>query len=73
MFDLFDDTPQPDVEWHPAWLAPEQAAAFFERIAAEAPWRQERIRTPGGYSPRLRIHISVERSIEGARPFLGRA
>ncbi|WP_322013839.1 alpha-ketoglutarate-dependent dioxygenase AlkB family protein [Paraburkholderia sp. J12] len=55
MFDLFDDTPQPDVEWHPAWLAPERAAALFERIVAETPWRQERIRTPGGWvdQPRL--------------------
>jgi len=55
MFDLFDDTPEPDVDWHPAWLTPEQAEHLFERIAAETQWRQERIRTPGGWvdQPRL--------------------
>ncbi|HKT94180.1 MAG TPA: alpha-ketoglutarate-dependent dioxygenase AlkB [Paraburkholderia sp.] len=55
MFDLFDDTPAPDVAWHPSWLAPEAAAAVLARIIAEADWRQERIRTPGGWvdQPRL--------------------
>ncbi|QGZ64127.1 alpha-ketoglutarate-dependent dioxygenase AlkB family protein [Paraburkholderia acidisoli] len=55
MFDLFDDTPQPDVDWYPDWLAPEAAAATLARIVAEAGWRQERIRTPGGWvdQPRL--------------------
>ncbi|HTR07157.1 MAG TPA: alpha-ketoglutarate-dependent dioxygenase AlkB [Paraburkholderia sp.] len=55
MFDLFDDTPQPDVAWHPSWLAPEAAADALARVVAEAGWRQERIRTPGGWvdQPRL--------------------
>ncbi|MEX3694027.1 alpha-ketoglutarate-dependent dioxygenase AlkB [Paraburkholderia sp. BR14263] len=55
MFDLFDDTPTPDVAWHPSWLAPEPAAEALARIIAEADWRQERIRTPGGWvdQPRL--------------------
>lgn len=55
MFDLFDDTPQPDVDWHPAWLAPAAAADYLARIVAETDWRQERIRTPGGWvdQPRL--------------------
>ncbi|MFP6560886.1 alpha-ketoglutarate-dependent dioxygenase AlkB [Paraburkholderia sp. B3] len=55
MFDLFDDAPQPDVAWHPGWLAPEQATILFARIVAETDWRQERIRTPGGWvdQPRL--------------------
>ena len=55
MFDLFDDTPQPDVDWHPSWLTPEQATILFARIVAETQWRQERIRTPGGWvdQPRL--------------------
>ncbi|SDD79164.1 alpha-ketoglutarate-dependent dioxygenase AlkB family protein [Paraburkholderia lycopersici] len=55
MFDLFDDTPQPDVGWHPSWLAPEAAAEALAHIIAEADWRQERIRTPGGWvdQPRL--------------------
>jgi alkylated DNA repair dioxygenase AlkB len=55
MFDLFDDTPQPDVVWHPSWLTPEAAADALARIVAEAGWRQERIRTPGGWvdQPRL--------------------
>ena len=55
MFDLFDDTPAPDVAWRPSWLAPEAAAEALARIIAEADWRQERIRTPGGWvdQPRL--------------------
>ncbi|MFT0173770.1 alpha-ketoglutarate-dependent dioxygenase AlkB family protein [Paraburkholderia mimosarum] len=59
MFDLFDDTPQsaphPDVRWHPSWLADDAAAEALTRIIAEADWRQERIRTPGGWvdQPRL--------------------
>lgn len=55
MFDLFDDIPQPDVDWHPAWLAPQAAADVLARIVAETGWRQERIRTPGGWvdQPRL--------------------
>jgi alkylated DNA repair dioxygenase AlkB len=55
MFDLFDDAPQPDVAWHPAWLTPEQATIMLARIVAETQWRQECIRTPGGWvdQPRL--------------------
>jgi alkylated DNA repair dioxygenase AlkB len=55
MFDLFDDAPQPDVAWYPAWLTQEQATTLFARIVAETEWRQERIRTPGGWvdQPRL--------------------
>lgn len=55
MFDLFDDTPAPDVAWYPSWLAPDAAAEALARIVAEAGWRQERIRTPGGWvdQPRL--------------------
>lgn len=55
MFDLFDDTPAPDVAWHPSCLAPDAAAEALARIIAEADWRQERIRTPGGWvdQPRL--------------------
>ena len=48
MFDLFDDTPQPEVDWYPAWLAPDAAVALFERIVAGTAWQQDRIRTPGG-------------------------
>jgi alkylated DNA repair dioxygenase AlkB len=55
MFDLFDDTPQPDVDWHPAWLDAAAAADYLARIVAETGWKQERIRTPGGWvdQPRL--------------------
>jgi len=55
MFDLFDDTPQPDVDWQPAWLAPDAAAALLARIVAETAWQQDRIRTPAGWIalPRL--------------------
>ncbi|RAR49476.1 DNA-N1-methyladenine dioxygenase [Paraburkholderia unamae] len=55
MFDLFDDTPQPDVAWHPSWLGPAAADEALARIVAETGWRQERIRTPGGWvdQPRL--------------------
>lgn len=55
MFDLFDDAPQPDVAWHPAWLRPEAAADLLARIVAEVAWRQDRMRTPAGWIdlPRL--------------------
>jgi len=55
MFDLFDDTPQPDVDWHPGWLAPDAAAALFERVVAETAWQQDRIRTPAGWIPLPRL------------------
>lgn len=55
MFDLFDDAPQPDVAWYPAWLPNEQATILLARIIDETSWRQERIRTPRGWvdQPRL--------------------
>lgn len=55
MFDLFDDTPQPEIDWYPGWLAPDAAASLFARIVAETAWRQDRIRTPAGWIalPRL--------------------
>lgn len=55
MFDLFDDTPNPDVDWYPDWLSPEAAAALHARIVAETAWQQDRIRTPAGWIdlPRL--------------------
>ena len=59
MFDLFDGMPQsaphPDVAWHPSWLPADAAADALARIIAETDWRQERIRTPGGWvdQPRL--------------------
>jgi alkylated DNA repair dioxygenase AlkB len=55
MFDLFDDAPQPDVAWYPAWLTQEQATTLFARIDAETEWRQERIRTPGGWADQPRL------------------
>ncbi|HTH62300.1 MAG TPA: alpha-ketoglutarate-dependent dioxygenase AlkB [Paraburkholderia sp.] len=48
MFDLFDDAPQPEVDWYPQWLAPDAAASMLERVIAETTWQQDTIRTPGG-------------------------
>jgi alkylated DNA repair dioxygenase AlkB len=55
MFDLFDDTPQPEIDWHPGWLAPDVAAALLARIVAETAWQQDRIRTPAGWVPLPRL------------------
>lgn len=46
--DLFDDTPRPDVDWRPDWLAPAQASALLQRLLDEVDWRQDVIRVPGG-------------------------
>ena len=55
MFDLFDDTPQPEVDWFPGWLAPDAAAAMLARVVAETAWQQDRIRTPAGWIPLPRL------------------
>jgi alkylated DNA repair dioxygenase AlkB len=55
MFDLFDDTPQPEVDWYPGWLAPDAATTLLERIVAETGWQQDRIRTPAGWIPLPRL------------------
>lgn len=55
MFDLFDDTPQPDVDWLPGWLAPDAAAGALARIVAEVAWQQDSIRTPAGWIPLPRL------------------
>jgi len=55
MFDLFDDTPEPEIDWYPDWLAPHAAAALLERIVAQTAWQQDRIRTPAGWTPLPRL------------------
>jgi alkylated DNA repair dioxygenase AlkB len=55
MFDLFDDTPQPEIDWHPGWLAPDVATELLARIVAETAWQQDRIRTPAGWIPLPRL------------------
>ncbi len=55
MFDLFDDTPQPDVGWYPDWLTHAAAADAYERIVEEVGWRQDWINTPAGRIPLPRL------------------
>ncbi|PLZ03792.1 alpha-ketoglutarate-dependent dioxygenase AlkB [Burkholderia sp. WAC0059] len=55
MFDLFDDTPEPDLLWEPAWLDSGAAAQALARILAEVDWRQDEINTPAGRIPLPRL------------------
>jgi alkylated DNA repair dioxygenase AlkB len=57
-FDLFGDTgeiPQPDVDWYPDWLAPDDAAQTLARVVDEVVWRQDLINTPRGRIPLPRL------------------
>ncbi|SMG02983.1 alpha-ketoglutarate-dependent dioxygenase AlkB family protein [Burkholderia singularis] len=55
MLDLFDDLPQPDVDWYPDWLAPAEAGQLRARIVDEVAWRQDVMRTPRGPLPLPRL------------------
>jgi alkylated DNA repair dioxygenase AlkB len=48
MFDLFDDVPKPDIDWVPAWLAPDEASDTLAALIDEVAWRQDTMSTPGG-------------------------
>ncbi|RQS62257.1 alpha-ketoglutarate-dependent dioxygenase AlkB [Burkholderia sp. Bp8963] len=54
-FDLFDDTPAPDVDWFPDWLPPEAADRMLAALTGEVAWRQDAIRTPRGRIPLPRL------------------
>ncbi|KVW27304.1 2OG-Fe(II) oxygenase [Burkholderia ubonensis] len=54
-FDLFDDTPAPDVDWYPDWLAPADADRALAALIGEVAWRQDAIRTPRGRIPLPRL------------------
>ncbi|MGU7778816.1 alpha-ketoglutarate-dependent dioxygenase AlkB family protein [Burkholderia sp. PU8-34] len=54
-FDLFDDTPVPDVDWFPDWLPPGQADRVLAALTGEVAWRQDAIRTPRGRIPLPRL------------------
>jgi alkylated DNA repair dioxygenase AlkB len=53
--DMFGNALQPDVDWHPHWLAPELATAALARLIDEVEWKQDAIRTPGGMKPLPRL------------------
>ncbi len=55
MFDLFDDTPAPDVNWYPDWLARDAADRAMAALIDEVAWRQDAIRTPRGRIPLPRL------------------
>ncbi len=55
MFDLFNDIAQPDIDWYPAWLAPEAASALHARLVDEVAWKQDSMRTPAGMMPFPRL------------------
>jgi alkylated DNA repair dioxygenase AlkB len=53
--DLFDDLPQPEVDWRPDWIGPAEAGAWLARLLDEPAWRQDSIRTPRGWLPLPRL------------------
>ncbi|RQU75788.1 alpha-ketoglutarate-dependent dioxygenase AlkB [Burkholderia cenocepacia] len=53
--DLFADTPAPDVDWYPDWLAPPAANHALAALIDEVAWRQDTIRTPRGRIPLPRL------------------
>ncbi|KVT16645.1 2OG-Fe(II) oxygenase [Burkholderia sp. MSMB1078WGS] len=53
--DLFADTPVPDVDWYPDWLAPPDADRALAALIDEVAWRQDTIRTPRGRIPLPRL------------------
>ncbi|HDR9767419.1 TPA: alpha-ketoglutarate-dependent dioxygenase AlkB [Burkholderia cepacia ATCC 25416] len=53
--DLFADTPAPDVDWYPDWLAPPDADRALAALIDEVAWRQDTIRTPRGRIPLPRL------------------
>lgn len=55
MLDLFDETPQPDIEWTDSWLSPDDASATLETLIAEVPWQQDEMNTPAGKVPFPRL------------------
>lgn len=59
MTDLFADfsdaPPVPDVDWHPDWLSPANAARALTQLIEEVEWRQDMIGTPGGRVPLPRL------------------
>jgi alkylated DNA repair dioxygenase AlkB len=55
MFDLFDDIPKPDIDWHPDWLDPDAASDLMGALIAEVSWQQDTMTTPGGRVPLPRL------------------
>ncbi|AOK12239.1 MULTISPECIES: alpha-ketoglutarate-dependent dioxygenase AlkB family protein [Burkholderia] len=53
--DLFADTPAPEVDWYPDWLAPADADRLLAALIDEVAWRQDTIRTPRGRIPLPRL------------------
>ncbi|TCW79480.1 alpha-ketoglutarate-dependent dioxygenase AlkB [Burkholderia sp. SRS-46] len=53
--DLFDDSPVPDVDWYPDWLAPQDADRALAALIDEVAWRQDAIGTPRGRIPLPRL------------------
>lgn len=55
MFDLFDDTPTPDVDWYPDWLSADEADRLHAGLVDEVAWRQDTMRSPRGPIPLPRL------------------
>ena len=53
--DFFADTPAPDVDWYPDWLAPSDADRALAALINEVAWQQDTIRTPRGRIPLPRL------------------
>lgn len=53
--DIFGDIPQPDVDWCPNWLTPDESVLILERVVAEVEWKQDTMYTPAGLTPLPRL------------------
>jgi alkylated DNA repair dioxygenase AlkB len=63
--DMFGgDAPEPEVDWYPRWLAPEDAASALDCLIREVAWKQDTIGTPGG--PKLLPRLTAWQGDPGA-------
>lgn len=62
--DMFSDVPEPELEWYPHWLAPDEAAAALASLIGEVAWKQDTIGTPGG--PKLLPRLTAWQGDRGA-------
>jgi alkylated DNA repair dioxygenase AlkB len=62
--DMFGDVPEPEVDWYPHWLAPEDAACALDCLIREVAWKQDTIGTPGG--PKLLPRLTAWQGDPGA-------
>ncbi len=47
MFDLFDDCPAPEHDWHPRWVDQPTACMMMADLMQEVPWKQDHMTIAG--------------------------